>query len=132
MTCFWDGIINQLRPEDYARIGFNPPANAHELVILLKHFNRKTPCVRWNDTTLTAKQMEENLEHINSFNSNSIHNGYDCSICDPFLLLVTDLFEVEVRHRYLGVHMMKYQPCINVKTRRVIRFTSDSGHFMAE
>ena len=132
MTCFWDGIINQLRPEDYAKVGFNPPANAHELVVLLKHFNRKTPCVRWNGTTLTPKQLEENLEHIRDFNINSIHNGYDCSICDPFLLLVTDLFEIEIHHRYLGVHMMIYQPCVNVEIGRVIKFTSDSGHFMSE
>ena len=132
MTCFWDGIINQLRPDDYAKIGFNPPANARELVVLLKCFNQRTPCVRWNGNTLTSKQIEENIEHIRSFDMNSIHNGYDCSICDPFLLLATDLFEVEMRHRYLGLHTMIYQPCVNVAIRRVVRFSSDSGHFMSE
>ena len=113
-------------------VGFNPPANARELVVLLKHFNRKTPCVRWNGTVLSAKQMEENREHIQDFDSNSIYGGYDCSICDPFLLLVTDLFDIEIRHRYLGTHVMIYQPCEKLEIRRVIRFTSDRGHFTVE
>ena len=130
MTCFWDGILNRLTQEDYALVGFYPAKNPRELIKLLQYLNRETPCCTWNDTKISEKEIKENFEHVRSFNPMSISDGYDCSTSDPFLFLVSELFSLEIHHTYLG-RIMRYKPCCNVQTRRIIRFGSDHGHFFA-
>ena len=49
---------------------------------------------------MTEKEKEENMTHINDYNSSTIQNGYLCSICDPFLLLITEIFCIEIIHHY--------------------------------
>ena len=130
MTCFWDGILNRLTADDYALVGFHPAQNPRELIKLLQYLNRETPCCTWNGQKLSQKQLDENSEHVRSLDPRSIGDGYDCSISDPFLFLVSELFSLEIRHTYLG-RLMHYEPCCNVQTRRVIQFGSDHGHFFS-
>ena len=75
----------------------------------------------------TQQQLEENYQHIKDFNVKSISAGYLCSTCDPFLLLICELFKVNINHNYCG-YKMKYRINNAVKT---LNFKSDRGNFTA-
>jgi hypothetical protein len=126
MTCFWDGILKRLSNEDFKKFNINKPRNK-DFVVFLKNHNTKTTNVKWNNEKLTEKQLEENFTHIKDFNINSIGGGYLCSTCEPFLFLVSHLFNVNINHNYCG-HVMKYR--IN-DTNRILNFKSNKGHFSA-
>ena len=115
MTCFWDALRNKL----------NISMDNMIFVIHLKNNNTKENNILWNDEKLSTKQVEENYEHIKNFNEKSIFNGYDCSICDPFLILICNLYNININHNYNG-YTMKYLKNTNFKT---LHFSSDTGHF---
>tara|TARA_B100000073_G_scaffold84470_1_gene65211 strand:- start:1476 stop:1859 length:384 start_codon:yes stop_codon:yes gene_type:complete len=124
MTCFWDAILQKLTRNDFNNFGLSHMDNSN-FVRFLKNHAEKTPDVTWNDERLSDKQLQENYKHIIDFNPNSIRNGYDCSVCDPFLFLVCFLFNVDIDHNYNG-HIMRYR----VKnSNRCLRFSSNTGHF---
>ena len=124
MTCFWKGILKNLSDDDFKKYNINKPKNK-DFVIFLKNHNSKTINVEWNNQKLSQKQLEENFTHIKDFDSNSINEGYLCSTCEPFLFLVSHLFEVNINHNYCG-HLMKYK--INDNSR-LINFNSNKSHF---
>ena len=115
MTCFWDALRSRL----------NLNQSNKEFITYLKHSNKEYVIVLWNGESLSKKQMEENYEHVRDFNENSINNGYDCSICDPFLIMVCELYNVNINHNYNGYNM-KYTKDNNERT---LDFSSDTGHF---
>ncbi len=131
MTCFWDSILQKLNQDDFNRfekihgICVNSNTTNHNFVRLLKNFAEKTPDVAWNGSKLRAQELDENYTHIIEFNPNTINNGYDCSISDPFLFLICHLFRVNIDHNYNG-HLMKYR--ID-DTTKILRFRSNTGHF---
>lgn len=132
MTCFWDGILQNLKDDDF-QIAFkcNKPNNIN-FVKLLKDslnesFHDKSKDINWNGEKLTKQQIKENFEHIKDYNPKSIYGGYWCSTCDPFLILVCILFRVNINHNYCG-HLMKYTI---LNPRKTLNFKSNSGHFMA-
>lgn len=124
MTCFWDGILNRLTHEDFKQFNIQKPKNK-EFVLFLKSRNKQTRNVSWNDESLTKKQLEENFTHVKDFDVNTIKGGYFCSTFEPFLFLVSQLFQVNINHNYCG-HMIKYR--INQKNR-ILQFSSNQGHF---
>ena len=81
MTCFWDSMRRKLN------LGIDNPGLVREL----KEGNTKCISVLWNGSELTAKQKEENFEHVRDFDVGTIHRGYDCSICDPFMILLCQM-----------------------------------------
>ena len=90
MTCFWDSILSVLNNDDFRIISPSTKKMSNKkFVIFLKNNNTKTVDIIWNNEKLTKQQMEENFEHVKDFDQNSIKNGYLCSTCDPFLLLVS-------------------------------------------
>jgi len=115
MTCFWDAIRSRLHLN----------ISNIEFIQYLKNNNKPTHSVLWNGNGFSKKQLEENVEHIRDFNENTIGNGYDCSICDPFLILVCHLYNVSISHNYNG-HYMKYT---TENSTRTLDFYSDLGHF---
>jgi hypothetical protein len=130
MTCFWDGILK--------RISFNKinnvldakkRCNVQQFINLLKKNARKTTNVKWQGNKLSEKELVENLEHIKTFDVSTIRHGYDCSGCDPFLLLICELFKVNIIHTYCK-HKIKYEYISNEKIN-TIRFQSNRGHFWA-
>lgn len=125
MTCFWDGVFGSLTNQDFEFVN-EKRTNISNLIKLLKDKNMKTFHVTWNNESITEKQMEENMHHIGSFNTNTIQQGYDCSIFDPFLMLMCHLFQVSIIHNYNGVN-------INYKNtnceRRILKFKSSRSHF---
>ena len=137
MTCFWDGLTqsllrNQIIPNT------SDIRNSRKFVNYLKEHNTKTINVKWNNEILTTKQLQENYDHIDELDSNKIGQGYLCSTCDPFLFLVSELFQVDIDHNYCG-HIMKYTytPPENKKilylgqesiNKKVLRLSNNRGH----
>ena len=127
MTCFWDGILHHLKEEDFQRVFQISKPNNKIFVKLLKDNLRKTKNIKWNGESLTDQQLKENFAHIKDFDENSIQGGYLCSTCDPFLFLVSELFNVNINHNYCG-YLMKYTNTQPIKT---LNFKSNRGHFSA-
>ena len=128
MTCFWDGILHNLTNDDFQRVfKVNKPSNKGLVVLLKENNSKETKSIKWNGTSLRDQEVEENYEHIKDFNVKSISGGYLCSTCDPFLILVCKLFNVNINHNYCG-NMMKYEVPNPIRT---LNFSSDRGHFRA-
>ena len=87
MSCFWDNILNSLDDRDFKFIDFKK-MNNYNFVRFLINMNEEVDEVKWNNNVLTNTQVKENFEHINNYNVRDIENGYLCSICDPFLILI--------------------------------------------
>jgi len=115
MTCFWDTLRSRL----------NINNSNTEFISYLKGKNTKDITVLWNDIKFTEKQLDENYEHIKDFDKNNINNGYDCSICDPFLILICELCNVNIEHNYNSYRMKYFKPNNN----KTIDVRSDLGHF---
>lgn len=115
MTCFWDGI----------RLKLNINSNNADFINDLKNKNNKRLEIKWNNTDFTKKQLDENYQHIKDFDEKNISNGYDCSICDPFLILICDIFNISINHNFNGF-IINYQ---NNNSSKTVNFFSNSGHF---
>lgn len=102
MTCFWTSIIKTLDADDLTKLGLNKKPNVNQLIETLKNVNKKDISVHWNDIPLTDKQKEENFDHIKDYDSKSSRNGYLCGVCDPFLILLCEILEINIKHTFLN------------------------------
>ena len=139
MTCFWDGILHHLKEDDITignetfkcgkqkNIGFVKLLKKKIEEIDKENFINQNQDISWNNEKFTKQQIEENLTHLRDYNPKSIYGGYLCSICDPFLILISILFKVNINHNYCG-HVMKYT---NKNAKRTLNFKSNRGHFWA-
>ena len=128
-NCFWDAILSKITPEMIKeRFGtdFDTKYRIRDFINLLKEKSIKTVNVGWNGNKLTDKEMEENLLWISEYNILDVVDGHNCSICDPFLLLVCELFNVNIHHNYNGT-LIKYT---NTNSgSKTIYFNSNPTHF---
>jgi len=99
MSCFWDSLVQKLGKEDMQQ---NNIQNPQQLVDYLKINNIITDNVLWNNEKLLQKQKIENKEHIINYDKNTISQGYLCSTCDPFLLLLCELFQITIKNNFNG------------------------------
>ena len=125
MTCFWDGIISSL--DNFKIIKLDNTPRPIEFVKALQKLNKKCKNVSWNNKKLTIKEQNEMYVWVKSYNINNLNRGYYCSICDAFLCLVCELFNVHIDHLYLH-KTMKYRNTNN-RTRKLLTFKSNRGHF---
>lgn len=134
MTCFWDGIIQALKKnklmshEILENTAFKKSSNARTLVELVKEKNRTCESVNWNNEKLSGKQMEENIEHIKNIDVGTIGQGYLCSSCEPVLVLICELFQVDIEHRYVR-SPVSYRCDIGQGPKKLLRFNSSNSHF---
>ena len=125
MSCFWDTLLNRIKKEDIQTIlSLHNPA-PKDFVTALKNKTISTENVLYGGIELSKQMKEENIEHIKEYDSNTITNGYLCSTCDPFLLLITELFQIEINHHY-NKTLINYQHKINNKY--TIKIQSNKGH----
>ena len=115
MTCFWDGL----------RQGLKLNNSNKDFITYLQSNNKKVDTILWNNESLTKQQIDENYQHIKDFDMRYICNGYDCSICDPFLILITELYQVNINHNFNG-YIMTYSKSNNTTT---IYVSSNLEHF---
>jgi hypothetical protein len=130
MSCFWVGLINKIPIYHFNK--YLPDCleiTIPELISFLKTFNSLTENVIWQGQFLEYQLMIENSLRIDNLSLLDIGNGYDCSSCEPVLLLICQLFEVNIDHNY-NQKIIKYRNIknINIETADLF-FTSDLGHF---
>ena len=125
MSCFWDTLIKNIKSEDLEEILDLKTKKPTDFCSALQLKNCKTENVRWNENELTEKQYEENIEWVKNYQTNTIGNGYDCSIFDPFLFLIVELFKIEIHHLYNGT-MIHYQ--YNGDVKYIIHIQNNKGH----
>jgi len=123
MTCFWDSILASLSDEDLQILGTD--RKIEHLITVLKKKNKKTTSL-WQGNDLSLKERKEYFDAVEDYNIKDIYNGHLTSICDYFLLLISDLLDLSIEHHFLNIKIV-YIPSGNI--RRHIRFKSDSGHF---
>ena len=123
MTCFWDSITSSLVDEEYRTLGI--PRNREKLIQTLKNKNTLVNTL-WQGKELTNKEKEEHFQAIEIYNINGIHNGHLTSVCDSFLLLISQILNVNIRHNYRG-SIIHYT--FRGAPRRTLRFKSNTGHF---
>lgn len=126
MTCFWDSIYSQLSLEDYKFIGVEKPANIEHLINLLKSKNKRIDNVTWQDNNLSSNEKNEHDTAIQVYNIGGIKNGHLTSVCDSFLLLICEVFCISITHNFMNTPIL-YKNL--KKSRKLLRFTSNSGHF---
>jgi len=127
MTCFWDGIVTSLNPSDFEFIGLNNvPINRKNLINILKGDNSSPKDVLWQNMKLRDQELKEHQEAVKCYNIDGIYAGHLTSCCDSFLLLICQLFNLSINHRYMG-HLITYRNTTG--ERRVLNFSSDRGHF---
>ena len=125
MTCFWDHILKSLNKEDLQMIGLNYPTTNTSFIDSLQKNNKLCENVVWQNKSFKKQLLEENLIMIKGFNSQKINKGYDCSTCDPFLILLSELLKVDIDHLYQD-NLIQYR----VKdSRKLLNFKSTSSHF---
>ena len=126
MTCFWDGILTAIDDNLFQKVLGKPKCMVKCFITELKMHNKQTQNVLWNGSPLINQQLEENFQAVNEFNINGIYGGYDCSTFDPFLFLVSEIFNVDIIHNFNGA-IINYNNINNIHGK--ISFASDRGHF---
>ena len=81
--------------------------------------------MKWNGNKISEKEKGEHYEAIKSCDKTKIRGGHLCSSCDSDLLLISEVFEVNIKHLYLNVEM-DYK---NEKAKKTLKFASNRGHF---
>jgi len=128
MTCFWDGILKSLKKDDLDYVGYKKSKTPNEFITFLKKNKKKMNNVLWQNNTLRDQELKEHLMWIDEYNIKSIVNGHLTSVCDPFLLLICELFCVNIKHQY-NKHTIFYNN--KQKSRRTLIFSSNNGHFVS-
>tara|TARA_B100001093_G_C26022036_1_gene674332 strand:+ start:35 stop:427 length:393 start_codon:yes stop_codon:yes gene_type:complete len=127
MTCFWDGIIQSLNNDEKNILNLKDN-NIYSLIEILKEKNCETKNIKWQESELSNQLLKENIEFIKDYNKDSSKNGYLCSTCDPFLLLLCFLLNTDIIHNYNG-------NVINYKCEKSLKkkyFKSNKSHFWFE
>ncbi len=136
--CFWNGLLSRIDKEDFCFLSnkFNIEATKSDVesfINLLKNINqkiriddKKNTNVEWQNISLTKTQLNENFDHIKNFDITKITDGYWCSTCDPFLILICKIFEVDIEHNYCNIKI-NYSNANN--SRKKLIFNSNRNHF---
>lgn len=127
MTCFWDAIVSSLNKDDFELFGEkNFTINRQTVINFLKSKNTKCNNVLWQNQKLKEQELNEHIEAVKCYNIKGIGRGHWTSTCDSFLLLICQLFKVNINHKYCKT-MITYKNSETV--RRTINFNSNTRHF---
>ena len=130
MSCFWQAVTRKI-----AALKNHDPST---VIRALQSVNCLTKDVRWDQEVLSAKLLEENFEWVKEYNPLQYSNGHDTSICDPFLLLICQVYCVNLVHVYTGPNFEGGRQRGQVKTTHkyehpkatsTVHFQSSVGHF---
>jgi hypothetical protein len=97
MSCVWKGLISALK------INITPL----QFVKDLQYRNILTLNVRWNGEQLSQQVLKENMRNIATLTVKDVIDGYNTSGCDAALLLVSQIYNVNIIHNYNG-HKIYY------------------------
>ena len=121
MSCFWDAILNKI--PFFRKNGID---NSVKLLKYLKENNKITCHVTWQNENLTNKLLIQNFKDIESY-SETTKDGHLTSSCDVFLLLICELFCLDIEFCFVNTTIV-YKNILN-KTNKKIKFKSTRSHF---
>lgn len=125
MSCIWEGLIKALRLKKIKTIDKqNVLITPNILLNILQKENRDTPDMRWNGQILNEQLQNDNMQHISSLDHDT-KNGYLCSTCDPLLLLIGQIYNVSIEHKYINT-IIFYE---NITSNKKICVKSNKSHF---
>jgi hypothetical protein len=116
MTCFWVGVMQ----------GLDISCDIVNFIYSLKRKVRQTKHVSCNGIRLTSNQLLENMRAVKQYAISSANQGYDCSAFDPFLMLICELYSINIVHIYRGIVITYKNESSSNKT---VHVESDGGHF---
>ncbi len=128
MTCFWTSIIAALGDDINNVLNCQIRPSVEKFIGLLKGGIIETSDVLWNGNELSPKEYVENSQRIREIDTKTINLGYDCSTCEPVLLLICQLFKINIQHNFNG-HIVNYTNELN-SSNRCLKFRSNLGHFL--
>lgn len=126
MTCFWNGILKSLGNDEYIVLGIENKKNITSLIQELKQRNIKIQNTLWQNSFLTEKEQEEHYEAIRDYDITKIYSGHWTSTCDSFLLLLCELLQITIKHKFLNTTIIYKN---NKQTNKILYFKSNQGHF---
>lgn len=116
MTCFWDSVIRGLHWSSAQKD--NAPAT---FILFLKEQNHETDLVIVNHQSLKKQEKKENYEAIKNL---KLEDGYLCSISDPVLCLLSEIFKINIRHDLNGYTTLYQYP----HAIQMLHLSSSSSH----
>lgn len=131
MTCFWTGIIKSLSLDiinETFNIKRNKKPSEIEFINLLKKHIKRTPNVLFLNKKISVKEQTDNIEHIKNIETANIYQGYDCSSCDPVLLLICELFKCDIDYSY-NYNLLEYVYKGKIKNPSKLKYFSSTNHF---
>ncbi len=129
MTCFWKGVLKTLTVDDFKNaFGIKHIPKYKEFVNLLKQNNVKVTNVKCNGESLSDILLDEAMNHIKNINIKKLNEGYLCSCCDPVLILISQLFVININHDYNST-IIKYT---NTKATKEINLRSNHNHMFSK
>ena len=134
MSCFWKGILNGIDLDHFRTIfpqykkDWKPRPT--DFVYLLKDNVKPTYNVKCNGKALTDNEIKENIEWIKNIDPTRISDGYYCSTCDPVLLLISEIFKMDIIHHYKeNTIIYSYNGYRQID--KTLKVGSDDRHFWA-
>ena len=126
MTCFWDGILHAMRPDERRHFG---PGPGDLKAFMILHNRPATNCL-WQHQPMRDQEHREHVEWIRD-DTVPVANGHDTSTCDPYLCLLVELLGVDISHNYNGTPVSYTFKRTGRLPVRVLRFCSNAAHFWA-
>lgn len=124
MSCFWQGIMASLTTNDMKilKISNNSLLN---LIKSLQNLNTKNITTLWQNQEISKQQKEENFIHIRDYQVTTHNKGYLCGTCDPFLILLSHILQIDIKHKY-----MRHEIHYSNNSENIYFFKSNRGHFV--
>ena len=137
MACFWNGILKQLRQnKQNLPLLLQPiPNSPSTFVKFIQSNNVKATNVEVNGIRLTEQQINETQDAIkNGYSPNKVNSGTLVSTFDPVLILLCQLSEMNINHKYMNNNIQYTYIKSEQKNNKTIspftmNFGSNSGHF---
>tara|TARA_B000000609_G_C24144428_1_gene333270 strand:- start:95 stop:490 length:396 start_codon:yes stop_codon:yes gene_type:complete len=126
MTCFWNGILHSLNDDDWRILKFSKKPSINEFILKIKVLNRPLNAVKWQNQVLTKQEKQEHFEAIRDYDITKINQGHLTSICDPFLLFLSDFLNIKIIHIFLN-SQITYETTHHI--RKTLKFRSNHSHF---
>ena len=99
MSCYWDALIRELSDEEAKRAGLDGRKSPREFAQRLKDLAPSAfVMTKWQGSDISEQQRRENAAAVAAYDVATVNNGYFCGSCDPFLLLVSHVAGVHIRH----------------------------------
>ena len=128
MACFWKACLKKISKEDINQIcGAGKQHTPVNFALGLKRINEThtiSDNITWQNQAITGQQKNEFREWIRTYRVESIPNGKLTGIMDPFFILLSDVFYINIRHQYLN-HTIEYK---TNHPKYTVSFKSNQGH----